>query len=222
MKCFYHEDKESVYVCEECKKALCETCIEEKKARVLCDDCIDDIRKKALRPSENVNVKYNSFLGLIFSLFPGAGQMYLGVMNRGLQLMFLFLTGLFFATEFIYVTGVLVPIVILVWFYSFFDYLFIKRKIDNGDVVFDENLYSIKTKRIEIKYIGIGLVIFGIWLVCGAFLDFSHISYEVRNFVRDMVVPIFMIGAGTFILLKTKKKVTEDKIIVNDKEEVKE
>ncbi|MCG8485504.1 MAG: hypothetical protein MJA31_19515, partial [Clostridia bacterium] len=211
MKCFNHEDNHSVYICKECQKALCQVCMEEEKANIYCEDCIKKIRKKALKPAENVNVNYNRFWGFIFSLIPGAGQMYLGIMNRGLQLMFAFLLGIFYVVEFNFGRGIFAALVGVVWFYSFFDYLFIKRKINNGDIIFDEHIYPIKTKKVEIKYLGIGLVVLGMWLFITAILGYVEISYEARRLVYDMFIPLLMIGAGVVLLMKNKKKKTDAK-----------
>jgi hypothetical protein len=63
--------------------------------------------------------KKSSFLTFMFSLFPGAGQMYMGFMKRGLSLM-----AMFFLCIFIPVwlrIGLLFLALPIVWFYSFFD-----------------------------------------------------------------------------------------------------
>lgn len=206
MECVNHEDIVSEYVCNECQKALCQICMKENKANIYCEECIKKIKEKALKPAENVNVNYNRFWGFVFSLIPGAGQMYLGIMNRGVQLMIAFLIGIVYVAEFNFGTGIFAVLIGIVWFYSFFDYLFIRRKIDNGDIIFDENVYPIKTKKIEIKYLGIGLIIFGIWLLATVILGYLGIDYQVKRFIYELFLPTLMIGSGFILLLKNKKK----------------
>ena len=63
--------------------------------------------------------KKSRFLAILFGFCPGAGQMYLGKMNRGLTLMSLFFGDI--------ALGVIFPpmlfILPLIWFYAFFDSL---------------------------------------------------------------------------------------------------
>ena len=64
-------------------------------------------------------MKKSSFWTFVFSLFPGAGHMYLGLMKKGASLMLLFcltiaLSG-FLNLSFLLI---LLPVI---WFYSFFD-----------------------------------------------------------------------------------------------------
>lgn len=61
----------------------------------------------------------NKFLTFVFALIPGAGQMYHGLMKRGISLMLLF-SGVIAVAAITYmpVIAVLTPII---WFYSFFD-----------------------------------------------------------------------------------------------------
>ena len=59
----------------------------------------------------------SKFLTFIFSLIPGAGQMYQGLMKRGLSIMLIF-TGIIAASIFTYLSAMII-ILPAVWFYSF-------------------------------------------------------------------------------------------------------
>ncbi len=63
-------------------------------------------------------MKKNSLLTFIFSLFPGAGQMYLGYMKRGVSIMLLFGGSFTIASKYV---QDLLAIVLVMWAYSFFD-----------------------------------------------------------------------------------------------------
>ncbi len=63
--------------------------------------------------------KKNNFFTFIFSLIPGAGQMYMGFMKRGLSLMSVFFL-IIFSTIWQNI-GPLFFIALIAWFYSFFD-----------------------------------------------------------------------------------------------------
>ena len=67
----------------------------------------------------------NKFLSVLFSLVPGAGHMYLGLMRRGASIMAAFFQSIaataFFSNMglFGYVFGLLIPVI---WFVAFFDF----------------------------------------------------------------------------------------------------
>ena len=66
--------------------------------------------------------KKNGFLTFCFAFIPGAGQMYLGYMHRGLSIVGLFALIVMAASFFSYFgLGVLVVLLPIVWMYSFFD-----------------------------------------------------------------------------------------------------
>ena len=63
--------------------------------------------------------KKNKFFTFIFSFVPGAGQMYMGFMKRGLSLMSYFI--LIISISVWLNIGPLMLIALIIWFYSFFD-----------------------------------------------------------------------------------------------------
>lgn len=64
-------------------------------------------------------MKKSSVWTFLFSLFPGAGHMYLGLMKKGASLMLLFCT--IFALSGFLSLPFLVVFLPVIWFYSFFD-----------------------------------------------------------------------------------------------------
>jgi predicted permease len=83
--------------------------------------------------------KKNRFFTFLFSLLPGAGQMYMGFMKRGLCLMSCFFLLLFIST-WLNISPIMF-IVAIVWFYSFFD-------THNLRSTPDEEFYAIKDEYI--------------------------------------------------------------------------
>ena len=63
--------------------------------------------------------KNNKILRFIFSLLPGAGEMYMGFMKMGLSLMTLFFIIIVISTFFR--LDSLIFICVIIWFYSFFN-----------------------------------------------------------------------------------------------------
>ena len=64
-------------------------------------------------------MKKSSFWTFVFSLFPGAGHMYLGLMKKGASLMLLFC--FVFALSGFFNLTFLMMFLPVIWFYSFFD-----------------------------------------------------------------------------------------------------
>jgi hypothetical protein len=94
--------------------------------------------------------KKSKFLTFLFSLVPGVGHYYLGLMKRGLQFMVAFGAAIgvliFFATmshgpveALAPIMGIVLPII---WFYSLFDALHLASKIKNGEAVEDSNILA--------------------------------------------------------------------------------
>lgn len=85
MNCFYHSDTEATDYCSICGKPICEECKCKIEQTTLCKSC----GQKALKFlvfSRNEKIKSKGLV-FLFSLLPGAGHMYLNLMNRGIQLM---------------------------------------------------------------------------------------------------------------------------------------
>lgn len=78
----------------------------------------------------NVKKNYSDTLAVLLSLIPGASQMYLGLMNRGLLICFLFCVSLFL----LHIPLVYVPI----WIASIFDSRKIRKQMDQGEKVKDD------------------------------------------------------------------------------------
>ena len=98
--------------------------------------------------------KKNSFFTLIFSLVPGAGQMYMGFMKRGLSLMSCFFLILF--TSVWLNVGPLMLLAMIVWFYSFFDTHNLRStpddefyELEDGYIIVPEFLENISHQKFE-------------------------------------------------------------------------
>lgn len=74
----------------------------------------------------------NRLLLFLFSFMPGAGQMYLNMMKKGLILMTLF-CGVTFCAAFFYFE-LLLALLPVIWFYSFFDAL------NSGHLTYEERI----------------------------------------------------------------------------------
>lgn len=85
----------------------------------------------------------NNFLTFLFGLIPGAGQMYLGSMKKGISIMITF--GLVATITHLLPINFINFILPVIWFYAFFDTLVIKRLTEEERVLDEEDfLHKIK------------------------------------------------------------------------------
>lgn len=159
---------------------------------------------------------YNKIYTALLSLVPGAGHMYLGLMKKGLQFMFIFF-GSVIITDLIYSARSFTVLNIVVWFYAFFDAYHSRRKLELGRAV-EEDLFSeLKLESVKPKYAGLGLIILGsIVLLQQVFIEilsFDRMIFPpyVKAAILDAIFPIVLVGIGVFILRTSRaKKIDRD------------
>lgn len=167
----------------------------------------------------------------VFSFIPGAGEMYLNMMKKGI-----FLMASFFAVSFISSTinsGILPFLMPVIWFYSFFETHNMKHfsldyriECDNN---FANNLDSqfLKDKLNsgnKSKYIGYALVLFGVFyilkmlrlsiysvidLINPAIADFI---YDIISGSTDFLIALILIVLGIKLIKNGKKDKDSDYI----------
>ena len=139
---------------------------------------------------------------LALSMIPGAGHMFLGYQKRGL----LFMAGFFFTMFFMgwLNLSILVFILPLIWFYSFFDTYHILNGKDVEDMYLENILPKIKHKYIGIGLIGIGIIVIFQNMVFP--LIQRYLTYEIRNYIQTVIVSLIFIIGGIKIL-QSKKQV---------------
>ncbi len=174
--------------------------------------------------------KKNKFLTFIFSLMPGAGQMYMGFMKRGLSLM-----SAFFLIILISVwlnIGPLLFIALIVWFYSFFDTHNLRStsddefyNLEDNYIIFPDFLEGISknmpNSKFQKQYINIAaivLIIIGFTILWNnLFSIFSSIlPHRISNFFYSFGyrLPQLVIALGIILLgvhlIKGKKDELDD------------
>lgn len=170
----------------------------------------------------------------IFSLIPGAGEMYMGFKKQGLSIMLLFwgiiaigsLTGLDWLLF-------LIPVI---WFYSFFN-------VHNLKSLSEEDFYSIEDSCVfhmdeftgdinsliihHRKLTAALLIIFGVSVLLNNIIDFfymilpGYLADAFRAFayhLPQLVIAVCIIFAGIYILTR-KKDELEDEQLRDRKEE---
>lgn len=164
--------------------------------------------------------KKNKILRFIFSLLPGAGEMYMGFMKMGLSLMTLFFTIIAISSFLRF--DFLIFICIVIWFYSFFN-------VHNIAGMPEEEFYMLEDKylihfnqllpenfilKFRNKTVGIFLIILGLYTLSAEIWRVTiHLLPDDIALVVDSIFynsPRFLVGIGIIILgiymIRGKKK----------------
>lgn len=177
----------------------------------------------------------NKFWTVFWSFIPGAGQMYHGLMKRGISLMVLF-AGIIAVAAFTY----LAPLIFLlpvIWFYSFFDTINrINMPLQELRLQPDEFVFLSEDTRVKIgrdtvgrfvkkrhMLLGWALVIFSVWLCLKMLFSNSYYSFsrllspDVMRVIRDIInvlpsllIPIACIFFGIRLIVGKKEPVYDE------------
>ena len=168
----------------------------------------------------------HGFWVFIFSLIPGAGEMYMGFKKQGISIMLLFWGSIALAS----ITGLgwLAMFLPVIWFYSFFN-------VHNLKSLSEEEFYSVEDNYIlhMDQFSGdIGkflqkhknvtawvLILFGICILWSRFTrllyvivpdDLSEYVYDICDNLPQIVIAVGIIAAGIYLLTQQKKKLEEE------------
>ena len=167
--------------------------------------------------------KKNSFFTFIFSFLPGAGEMYMGFMKRGLSLMILFwgVIGLATTTR-IDALLFLIPIIML---YSFFD-------VHNLNTLTDEALFNIEDTYImdinhlqnieslsatKNKLFAFGLILIGGIILWNTIVDglryiigYNSVIYRFINMTPQLIISIILVVIGIKLIIGKREKMNSE------------
>ena len=162
----------------------------------------------------------------IFSLIPGAGEMYMGFKKQGISIMLLFWGSIALAS----ITGLgwLAMFLPVIWFYSFFN-------VHNLKSLSEEEFYSVEDNYIlhMDQFSGdIGkflqkhrnttawiLILFGICILWSRFTSLLYFIvpnnmadyvYNICNSLPQIVIAAGIIAAGIYLLTQQKKKLKQE------------
>lgn len=154
--------------------------------------------------------KKNGFWRFIFSLLPGAGEMYMGFMKMGLSLMTMFFAIIAVAT--MLEIGPLMFIAVIAWFYSFFHVHNLAGMPDEEFYALeDEYLFHAGESMFPINFTqtyrrAIAIVL----IITGSVLTLRGVYRMLRNYlpdgldwiIRDLTyrIPQFVVGVAIVVL----------------------
>ncbi len=213
MNCKYHTSQEAQSICEKCKQPICQDCTIKVDDKTICRQCVQQ-NLFTQQPIPHKRSFSEKFLFFCFSLIPGAAHMHMGLFRRGLQLMILTFGGVslisFIGLDF------LIPLVLIpAWFFSFFESYHLRRQLEKGQVISDEDLFDrqlfdytpmLKNRRL----IGSTIIIVGIFSLIN---EMQHYSFLDRLFgewyylIRASLIPLCLILGGIYLIAKAKQPV---------------
>ena len=155
----------------------------------------------------------SKFLTFLFSLVPGVGHMYLGLMQRGLQFLVTFFGVIFLLV--ITNLGELSLFLPVIWFYNLFDALQRYQMIKEADPdtftieKFDQPLVVLAQKVTQQKWFAYGLISLGGYLLLDRAFNYFQILmrqvFQVYIYdLRSMFVAVALVVIG-IILLKSNR-----------------
>ncbi len=166
--------------------------------------------------------KKNGFLTFCFSLLPGAGQMYMGFMKRGLSLMSAFFLLIFLAM--LLRTEAIMLIMPVLWFYAFFDTHNLRAMPEDEFYAQEDEFLAIsqlpmdKLKIFQNKYrniLALVLIVIGISILWNNFMDIlryvipSYIAnalYNIGYYFPQLFIGAAIIALGLYLIRGKKKE----------------
>jgi hypothetical protein len=147
-------------------------------------------------------------VALLLAVFPGAGHLYLGLQQRGLQLMAAFLLSLYLMDALrISIFLYLIPII---WFLSLFDAMQIVSKPEGEEL---KDVPFVKGLKNHQRWVGMTLVAIGAYylfdsailrLIQEAFPQW-RVSYWFDRYAQVIIISVLFIAGGFKLMLGSRK-----------------
>lgn len=201
MNCAYHPDQPVQGICSTCGRPICASCLVDLRGQVHCKACLEARMRKP--PREVIG-----FFRFVFSACPGLGHLYMGMMQRGFQLLVggvlgSILIGMIFPP----LLGLYIPALI---FYSIFDAREAHLRIAQGLEVEDKGFIDLKNWKMtwNPRYVGYGLIGIGLLAFYNVMLDDllyvffrnSAVYGKIVDAANGTLLGLLAIGAGLWML----------------------
>ncbi|WP_018751349.1 hypothetical protein [Paenibacillus sanguinis] len=156
-----------------------------------------------------VEGRRSKVLATLLSAFPGAGQMYLGLQKRGLQMMVLFL-GSFYIIDVLRLS-VFLFVIPVIWFYCFFDGL--QQTSRYGILPLEDQPLMNMQGRYQ-HWLGIVLIVLGIYFIgmellvpwLDSWFPELRLYFRIDQYLRPFIVSVLLIGGGIKLLTNHKRQ----------------
>src|SRR5690606_2115930 len=151
--------------------------------------------------------KPSPILSFLFALVPGAGHMYMGLTQKGIQLMGLFFGSLFLSQHLFFLREFW-PMVVApaTWFYSFFDALEISRRLKENRVVEDRPIIQVDRLLERGSLWGWVLIALGGLTLLERLFSYTIGFTALRRFLAPVMVPMVVIALGVYLLMQQRPR----------------
>ncbi len=146
-------------------------------------------------------MKKSKGLTFFLSFIPGAGHLYLGLMNRGLQFLILFFGTIFISN--ILISGMFQFLLPVIWLYCLFDALQQYNKIKESNEIVDIPLISWDRFTKSKHWFGWILIILGVYLFVEK-LIFETYGWQFTDTFRTIIFSLMLILIGIYMLFGKK------------------
>ena len=163
--------------------------------------------------NNRINRNASPALTFLFSLLPGAGHMYLGLMRRGLEIMVVFFAAIFLVANTLGLAEIGVPLSIILFFYSLFDAQHLYKAVRKGEEVADTDFLKISSFTLNGYHMGIGAILLGFIFLLDRLRP--HIVQFMQPAVYSMmersITPLLLIALGLYLVKRAGKGESDDK-----------
>ncbi len=207
MNCAYHGDREVHGICSNCGRPICDSCLIELNGQVFCKPCLEVKVQKPVR-------EIKGGTRFILSIVPGLGHLYMGLFNRGLQLLAAAILGTVLLD--MLTRGGLGGLAFMALvFLSIFDAREAHIRMQQGLEVEDKGFVDLRTWRLtwNPKYIGYALVGIGVIAMYNTIIyDLLRVFFrnyglydQVIRSINGVVLGGLAVGAGVWLLRRDSR-----------------
>jgi len=206
LNCAYHGERVVHGICNKCGRPICEECLVDINGQVYCKACLEVNAVRRTPTRDN-----NSSVRFILSFMPGLAHLYLGLFNRGLQMMVGFIGGaIILGNLFEPLIGFWIPAGI---FFSIFDAREVHLRMAQGLEVEDKGFVDPNTLKMQWRpqYVGYILIGIGVLVLFNVMMEDllrllvpSHLWYRVSEAIRGSILGIGAIAGGLWMLRRNR------------------
>jgi len=150
-----------------------------------------------------INQNASKALTLLFSIIPGAGHMYLGLMKKGIEIMAAFFSCIFIVADLLQLAEIGIPLCIIIFFYSLFDANHMGNAIRRGDSISDSEQSFLPKINLSAYHLGIAAIALGIIVLMDRLK--GHMVHFISAFVYTMIersiVPLLIVALGFYLII---------------------
>lgn len=178
--------------------------------------------------------KKNGFFTFIFSLIPGAGEMYMGFLKQGASLMGAFILLIMLASELGIST--LVFAIPVVWFYSFFHVHCLRKMSDEEFYAMEDGFLFHMDQLLDVEkqskrhrnVLASVLLLIGVLLLCDNFATLfrwivpdymTGYVYSFFHMLPQIIVGLLLVGIGIGLILGRKQELEEQETLTDKGEQ---